>query len=269
LRRWGKDGTNPLSLKHLPNEVLPLALATNDLVTRLQAQLEFRERFISDAAHELRTPLTALRLQANNLAESVNSAEQAALVGEMAAGARRMSDMVGKLLQLARADSSANVHNPVVIDLSEVAAAALQDAMPLASEKEIDIGVVAANHELVLADPDELRTLIGNLADNAVRYTPSGGVVDIAITRTTDQVVLEIRDTGPGIPEQLLQRVFDRFVRASGGGSEGSGLGLSIVKAIAERCSARVSLSNRRDRSGLVARVSFTSVAASSLAPNR
>ena len=175
----------------MPDEILPLALATNDLVTRLQAQLEFRERFISDAAHELRTPLTALRLQTSNLAASLASPEQEALVGEMAAGVRRMSDMVGKLLQLARADSSAQVRNPVVVDLSEVTATALQDVMPLAGKKEIDIGVVAANHELVLADPDELRTLIGNLADNAVRYTPCGGVVDVAVTRAGGQIVLE------------------------------------------------------------------------------
>jgi two-component system OmpR family sensor kinase len=174
-----------------------------------------------------------------------------------------MSDMVSKLLQLARADASAHAHNPVMVDLSEAAAAALQDVMPLAGEKEIDIGIVTATRELVLADPEELRTLIGNLADNAVRYTPRGGVVDIAVTRATHEVVLEIRDTGPGIPEQLLQRVFDRFVRAAGVDSEGSGLGLAIVKAIAERCSARVSLINRQDRSGLVARVAFAETAAS------
>ena len=262
LRRWGKDGSNPLALENVPDEILPLALATNDLVTRLQAQLEFRERFISDAAHELRTPLTALRLQTSNLAASLASPEQEALVGEMAAGVRRMSDMVGKLLQLARADSSAQVRNPVVVDLSEATATALQDVMPLAGEKEIDIGVVAANHELVLADPDELRTLIGNLADNAVRYTPCGGVVDVAVTRAGGQIVLEIRDTGPGIPEPSIQRVFGRFVRLSAGEVEGSGLGLSIVKAIAERCSARVSLNNRHDRTGLIARVSFETIEA-------
>jgi two-component system, OmpR family, sensor kinase len=264
LRRWGNDGTNPLALASVPDEILPLALATNDLATRLQAQLEFRERFISDAAHELRTPLTALRLQAGNLAANPAPPEQAALVAEMAAGVRRMADMVSKLLQLARADSSVHVRNPVAVDLSEAAAAALQDVMPLAGEKEIDIGVVAAGHELVRADPDELRTLIGNLADNAVRYTPKGGVVDIAVTGSADQIVLEIRDTGPGIPEQSIQRVFGRFVRLSGGEAEGSGLGLSIVKAIAEHCGARISLSNRRDRAGLIARVAFDRIEAAS-----
>ena len=259
LRRWGKDQSKPLALANVPDEILPLALATNDLVTRQQAQLEFRERFISDAAHELRTPLAALKLQASNLAASLTSPEQEALLGEMLGGVRRMADLVSKLLDLARADS-VRVRNPVVVDLSEAAAAALQDVMPLAGEKEIDIGVVAANHELVLADPDELRTLIGNLADNAVRYTPKGGVVDIAVTRAANKVVLEIRDSGPGIPDESIEQVFGRFVRLPGGEVEGSGLGLSIVKAIAEHCGARISLDNRHDRSGLVARVSFERV---------
>jgi signal transduction histidine kinase len=145
----------------------------------------------------------------------------------------------------------------VLIDLSEAVAAAVQDVFPLAAEKEIDIGVVEACRERILADPDELRVLIGNLADNAVRYTPDGGVVDLAVTHTADEVVLEVRDTGPGIPEELIDSVFGRFVRLSDGEIEGSGLGLPIVKAIAERCGARVALSNRHDRTGLVARVSF------------
>jgi signal transduction histidine kinase len=257
LKQWGNNQSSPLSLAEVPDEILPLALATNDLVTRLQAQLEFRERFISDAAHELRTPLTALRLQASNLAVSFPSLEQQALIDEMLGGVRRMSGLVGKLLELARADSSVRAHKLVLVDLSEASAAAIQEVMPLANAKEIDIGVVAANHELILADPEELRTLIGNLADNAVRYTPKGGIVDIAITSIADQVVLEIRDTGPGIPKESMEQVFGRFVRLPGGGAEGSGLGLSIVKAVADRCGARIALDNRHDRSGLVARVSF------------
>jgi two-component system OmpR family sensor kinase len=260
LREWGKAGTNPLSLEGVPDEILPLALATNDLVTRLQTQLEFRERFISDAAHELRTPLTALRLQAKNLSGSAASPEQAEFINEMSNGVRRMSDMVGKLLQLARADALAPVRNAVPVDLGEAIAASLQDVMPIAAEKEIDIGLVALSPGKVLADPDELRTLIGNLVENAVRYTDKGGVVDLSVERTTSEIVLEVRDTGPGIPEQFLDRAFGRFVRLSGSDVEGSGLGLPIVRAIAERCGARVALINRRDRTGLVARVSFLAI---------
>lgn len=260
LQQWGKSETNPLSLTGVPDEILPLALATNDLVTRLQVQLEFRERFISDAAHELRTPLTALRLQAKNLSDGAASPEQAALITDMIHGVRRMSDMVGKLLQLARADASAPARNPVAVDLGEAIAASLQEVMPIATEKEIDIGMVASSAEKVLADPDELRTLIGNLVENAVRYTGKGGVVDLSIERTTSEIVLEVRDTGPGIPEEILDRVFARFVRVAGSDVEGSGLGLPIVRAIADRYGARVSLINRQDQKGLIARVVFRAI---------
>jgi two-component system OmpR family sensor kinase len=257
LRRWGKAGTNPLPLNDVPSEIMPLALATKDLVTRLQSQLEFREQFISDAAHELRTPLTALRLQARNLGESAASPDQTTLIADMIAGVRRMSDMVDKLLQLARADASAPIRNPVSVDIGKAVVTSLQGVIPVAAEKGIDIGVVATTAETVLADPDELRTLIANLVENAVRYTPKGGVVDLSVERLAAEIVLEVRDTGPGIPKHLLNRVFGRFVRLPGSEIEGSGLGLPIVKAIAERCGARVALVNREDRSGLIARVTF------------
>jgi two-component system OmpR family sensor kinase len=265
LRRWETTRTKPLSLDDVPSEILPLALATNDLVMRLQGQLEFREKFISDAAHELRTPLTALQLQARNLGETAASPGQEALIAEMTAGVRRMSDMVGKLLQLARADASTPVRNPVPVDIGEAIAASLQDMVPLAQDKEIDIGVVATCPGRILADPYELRTLIGNLLENAVRYTPRGGIVDLAVERRAADIVLEVRDTGPGIPKQLLDRVFGRFVRLAGSDIEGSGLGLPIVKAIADRYGAQVALVNREDRTGLVARVTFapTTLAAS------
>ncbi len=260
LRQWGAAGTKPLTLDRVPSEIMPLALATNDLVMRLQAQLDFREQFVSDAAHELRTPLTALLLQAKNLSKGVTSPEQASLVADMAAGIRRMSDMVGKLLQLARADTSAPARTPAPVDLRDAIAASVQEVVPVAAEKEIDIGVIASTSERVVADPNELRTLIANLVENAVRYTPHGGVVDLSVERVLSEIVLEVRDTGPGIPEELLDKVFGRFVRVRGSDVEGSGLGLPIVKAIADRCGARVSLVNRRDRAGLIARVSFASV---------
>lgn len=257
LQQWRRSRTNPLPLTGVPDEIMPLALATNDLISRLQAQLEFRERFISDAAHELRTPLTALRLQAENLAGSAGSAEQAALVGEMSDGVRRMSKIVSELLQLARADSSAPTPNPVAVDLGDAIRACLQDLVPIAREKEIDLGLVSSASEQVLADPDELRILIGNLVENAVRYTGRGGTIDLSVERSESEIVFEVRDTGPGIAPDDLDRVFARFVRGSETHTEGSGLGLPIVRAIAERYAARVTLLNRRDRSGLIARVTF------------
>jgi len=257
LHGWGKSSTSPLSLTGVPDEVAPLVLATNDLLARLHAQLEFRREFVSDAAHELRTPLTALRLQMKNLTRASFSRNDAALIKDMEDGVRRMSDMVTQLLRLARADASSIPRRPSPCDLGNAIAGSLQDVIPVATGKGIDIGLDNSAPHTVLADPDELRILIANLVDNAVRYTPAGGAVELAIENAGEDVVLEIRDTGPGIPEELLDHVFDRFVRIAGSDQEGSGLGLPIVKAIADRNGARVTLANRTDSSGIIARVAF------------
>ena len=257
LRRWGTAGTDPLPIAGVPDEVLPLVLAMNELIARLHAQLEFRQQFISDAAHELRTPLTALRLQVNNLRATFDEGARKLAVDEMERGLRRTSDMVAQMLDLARAEAAPNDEKIGPIDLQEAIAGSLQDVIQLANEKQIDIGLNASAMAKVKGDPGETRTLLKNLLDNAVRYSPAGSSVDIVIERSADRIVVEVRDTGPGIPSGLLDRVFDRFFRVLGANVEGSGLGLPIVRAIADRCGATVTLRNRTDLSGLVARVSF------------
>ncbi len=257
LQQWEKTEGTSLSLKDVPDEMMPLALATNDLITRLHAQLEFRKAFVSDAAHELRTPLTALRLQGRNLRTAAHLADRDSLATDMERGFQRMSDMITQLLRLARADGAASNAALVDADLDHAIAQSVQAVLPLANEKGIDVGLEGPQHASVRADPDDLRTLIGNLVDNAVRYTPAGGTVDLQVSSHGRDTILEVIDTGPGIPEPLLERVFDRFYRVAGSKAEGSGLGLSIVQTIAERCGAKVSLKNRKDRNGLVARVWF------------
>jgi signal transduction histidine kinase len=257
LRRWGKTKSGPLELHGVPDEIMPLVEAVDDLIARLARQLEFRKAFISDAAHELRTPLTALRLQSRNLRASNLPPEQEALLNEMELGFRRMSDLIAQMLQLARADEAPSVKGQAAADLHEVIVDSVQNALPLASEKGIDIGLAASPRATVRADPNDLRTLVGNLIDNAVRYTPLTGTVDVRLISRGMKAILEVKDTGPGIPDDLLDRVFDRFFRVAGSGAEGSGLGLAIVRKLAERYGAQVELENRTDQRGLIARVHF------------
>jgi two-component system, OmpR family, sensor kinase len=256
-KRDHANAADQLSLVGVPDEILPLVLAMNDVIVRLRGQIEFRQKFISDAAHELRTPLTALRLQAGNLRGRALGDEARPLVEELEHGLRRMSELIAQLLDLARAEAPATDTPLEPVDLGDAITAALQDVIQLAGGKKIDIGVEPFTPTAVLGDPNDVRTLLKNLFDNAVRYTPEGGVVDVFVARREATVELDVRDTGPGIPEPLFERLFDRFFRLAGPETEGSGLGLSIVRAIADRCGATLLLQNRSDQSGLVARVTF------------
>ena len=247
----------PLPTENLPEEVAPLIRAMNDLISRLCAALEQQRQFLSDAAHELRTPLAALRLQIENLAQNHSRDDLDNRIDEMRRGSLRASHLVGQLLKIARYEAQAKPSVRRELDLDTVVKTCIADLVPLAAHRGIDLGMVHDDAVTIMGDPEELRILIGNLIDNAVRYTPQGGKVDVSVCATARSIVVEIVDTGPGIPPSLLPRVFDRFFRAAAQEGEGSGIGLAIVKAIAERESARVILANRHDGPGLSARVVF------------
>jgi two-component system OmpR family sensor kinase len=133
----------------------------------------------------------------------------------------------------------------------------ISDLMPCADHRDIDLGLSVDVDATVRANPHELRSLLHNLLDNALRYTPDHGVVDVRVFADGGKVVVEVVDSGTGIPPDLLPRVFDRFFRIEGSDTEGSGLGLAIAKHAAERNRIDLTLDNRIERSGLVARVTF------------
>ena len=246
-----------LSAKGIPDELLPLVSAMNNLLVRQHELLEFRQRFISDAAHQLRTPLTALTLQMENLKAALTGNAGTCLLVVMQEGLSRMSTLLGQLLKLARADEP---HTPALreqLNLSDSVRASLADVHGHAVAKSIDLGITAEAVVKVRAEPHDLIMLFGNLLDNAIRYTPEGGKIDVEILASESEVRVDIRDTGPGIPESALPLVFNRFYRHNPAGSEGSGLGLSIVAALALRNDANVKLCNRHDVQGLIASVSF------------
>lgn len=262
-RRPGSDAA--LDSRGLPAELVPLVGAVNDLLARQHDLLELRQRFVSDAAHQLRTPVTALMLQMENLKHAGPGAERAAWLAEMARGLKRMSGLLAQLLKLARADAPAATVPPLQ-PIGEVVREAIADLLPVAGERQVDLGLVADLVAEIRGERSDLVMMIGNLLDNALRHTSAGGQVDLALGVVDDQVVLEIADTGPGLPEAALPLVFDRFYRHAPG-VEGTGLGLAIVRSIAQRIGATVTLANRPDRSGLLARVVFPSVGAPAVSP--
>jgi two-component system OmpR family sensor kinase len=252
---------DPLPAANLPGEVQPLVGALNDLLGRLGAALERERGFMADAAHELRTPLTALHLQMGTLASATNEAERADAMEKLSAGVQRAIRLVEQLLSLARQEPRADVVRKR-IRFDDLAREVVAEMVPLADARKIDLGISASQPAYVLGDPEALHTLVQNLVDNAVRYTPVGGTVDVSVQDSDEPgsshgAVLRVVDTGPGIPADERQRVFDRFYRPPGTSPPGSGLGMAIVKAIADAQGAAISLGAGPNGAGLAVTVSF------------
>ena len=245
-----------LPLQRVPAELRPLIASMNGLIARLKEAFASQQRFVQDAAHELRTPLTALKLQVENLRQRLGNAA-AEDVSRLEAGIERMQRLVEQLLRLARQEAAPLQDAAQPVDLAQVLRESLHDLVPLAEARGIDLGLTVAEPALVRADARDLRSVFDNLLDNALRYTPAGGRVDVSLRQSDGALLVEFLDTGPGIPPELLERVFDRFYRVLGSGAQGSGLGLAIVKNAAGRGGMHIELFNRGDRSGLLARVRF------------
>ena len=249
----------PFGEAGVPVEVLPLVRSLNDLLARLRKAMAAQRAFVADAAHELRTPLAALHLQLQLAERAPEGSARAAALAELARGLERSTHLVQQLLTLARLDPGAGPPPaPAKVALSELVRQAVADHAVLAEARRIDLGAGHADERAaVQGDAAALRTLLANLVDNAIRHTPAGGRVDVSAGAGPGGApLLEVVDTGPGIPPAERARVFDRFVRLPGAGEGGSGLGLSIVKAIAERHGASVALLDTPG-GGLTVRVSF------------
>ena len=245
----------PLGTDHLPSEIEPLVGELNRLLERLQRAFSAQRAFIADAAHELRSPLTALRLQLQLLDRARDEAERVEARARLGAAVERAIHLAEQLLALARSEPEAAIDFERV-DLAAVAAEGIKDTHDLAVAKNIDLGLDAASDLYIQGNREALRTLVRNLVDNAVRYTPPGGSVQVRCSCTLGEAVLEVSDTGPGIESADRERVFDRFYRRAAAQEGGTGLGLAIVKAIAERHGAQVDL-GEAPRGGLRVRVIF------------
>ena len=231
------DDFSPLASDDLPDEVRPLVDELNLLFGRVRGAFDAQKNFVADAAHELRSPLTALKLQAQALRRPVDDPEvQQAGVVRLNQGIDRAIRLVEQLLTLAREEASAGASQQEPVELLEVVRLAVADMLPLAQLKQIDLGLAAQHAARVMGQSEALRVLLRNLLDNAMKYTPASGRVDISVDVMDGVAVLTVEDNGPGVAPDALPRVFDRFFRAGDTLAEtGSGLGLAIVKTIAER----------------------------------
>jgi signal transduction histidine kinase len=246
-----------LSLDRVPHELRPLVGSFNNLLTRLRDTFESKRRFVQDAAHELRTPLTALSLQLENLRRELPQDQCRNSFTQLEGGVQRATRLVDQMLKMTRQEAvSPESHKTV--DLHAQVRESIGALIALADQRNIDLGVAGdatGPSAMLRCPPNDLRSVLDNLIENALRYTPEGGVVDVRVLHESGKPAIEVVDTGPGIPPELIERVFDRFFRVPGTNARGSGLGLAIAQAAAQRCGLRVVLRNRTDRSGLVARL--------------
>ena len=250
------DDLSPIPETEAPSELAPLVTTLNRQLERVRASLASQRRFVADAAHQLRTPLAALKTQAQ-VGRSARTLEEAderlERIGE---SADHLGRLATQLLVLARADD-ARVDPSGTVDLSATVRVACHDIADAAIAKSIRLALDVPETELrVRGDADLLHELFVNLIDNAVRYTPPGGEVVVRAYAAPDPVV-EVEDDGPGIPEAERELVFERFYRVLGTGVAGSGLGLPIVRSIAQRHGATVEVEAGPNGRGTRLRVRF------------
>ena len=257
LRERRPSDLTPISLKNLPAEIRPLIEALNDTMAQLDESLAEQRRFVADAAHQLKTPLTGLRTQAELALREGDPERMQARVRQMLSAIERLADMTQKLLLLARAEAmSVNHAFMETLDLVELVPEVAREWATQAMEKQIELSFEDFSHGgRVYGNARLLHELFANLIDNAIRYTPAGGAVAILVSRD-DALHVDIEDSGIGIPPDERDKVFDRFYRVLGTHTDGSGLGLPIVKEIAALHRVQISLHDS-PLGGLRVRVSF------------
>lgn len=245
LARRAPTDLSPLPAQGLPAEIAPLVAELNALFVRVRTAFEAQQHFVADAAHELRSPLTALKLQAQALRGAGGDAGHEAAVLRLNQGISRAIELVEQLLLLARAEAGSQERMEPG-DLRGIVRLAIADALPRATAAGIDLGAAddeGAPPARVPGDPEALRALVRNLLDNAIKFSPAPGRVDVAVRAVDGHVVLSVDDSGPGIPPAERERVFDRFYRADGASAvPGTGLGLAIVQAVARKHGATLRL---------------------------
>ena len=258
IRRRRPSDLSPISPDGIPEEVLPVILAFNDMMARLEQNLQAQQRFIADAAHQMRTPLTGLKMQTELAMSDSDPEHLRTSLAQIAESADRAAHLINQLLTLARAESShEKTHVVDIVDIEPLVRDVTQQWVPRARAKNIDLGLEVTGWPLRIdGNPVLLRELINNLIDNAVKYTPDGGRVTVR-SRATKFAVLEVEDNGPGIAENERDLVFERFYRVLGSNEVGSGLGLAIVREIAEQHRANVLLKPNPQGHGTIAQVVF------------
>jgi two-component system OmpR family sensor kinase len=247
-----------ISTTQLPSEIVPFVEAINRLLSKNSQVIASQKRFIADAAHELRSPITALSLQAQRLEKTDLTDDARQKLNALQAGINRSIHLLEQLLSMAR-QQDISTQQQVQVSLKALFVEVIEELYPLVEAKHIDLGFNQDNDAQLNGNPTRLKTLIHNLLDNAIRYTPNAGKIDLSIIETAQYIRLSIQDSGPGIAQEERLKVFEPFYRVLGSNEYGSGLGLAIVASIVQKMNASISLepTDKKANSGLTVSVVF------------
>jgi two-component system sensor histidine kinase QseC len=250
----------PVEAENIPVEISPLVAELNQLFLRLKLAFDRNKRFAGDAAHELRTPLAALKTQAQVALKADNEAARFQALQKVVQSVDRSSHVVAQLLTLSRLSQEQELNDIRPVDLHKLTTEIVAYLVPIALEKEIEIELFPPSENTSIMGNDiALGILIRNVVDNAIRYTPEKGDIKVKILDDRDKIILRVIDSGPGIPVDLRERVFERFYRVLGTKAQGSGLGLAIVSQIADLHHATIKLNVPANGVGLQFDVEFPS----------
>ena len=246
----------PVTLPHAPAELASVIRTLNRLLQQLDTSLQAHKRFIANAAHELRTPITALGLEVNNLAPGQDPAQILATVSRLKLGVQRTQRLLQQMLTLARLEGRTEPETRVPVDLQALAQESMVGLSALGSHRGIEFSLDTSGSPCVQGNPDDLRLLLDNLLLNALKFSPPNSTVALGIHQHPGEVILLLRDQGPGIAPTLRERILKPFVRANAA-IEGAGLGLAIALEVVQSHGASLTLEDPPEGPGLQVRVRF------------
>ena len=254
---------SPLPEATSPREIQPLIYAMNDLLRRLSNTLAAQQRFVTDAAHQLRTPVAGIKTQTELALRMTDAAEQQKALQQLHTATENLSRLIHQLLALARSEPDAqSAHALERVDLNREMREATGEWVPRALQRNIDLGFEGTDAPVIVqGNAFLLREMLGNLLDNAIRYSPAGSHVTVEVSCEGRYAVLRVEDNGSGIAPEDRTRVFERFYRVLGTEAEGCGLGLAIVREVAEGHGATVSLGDGTTGRGTAVHVRFPAAA--------
>lgn len=255
IRARTPDDLSPLVLGNVPRDLAPLGNSINHLLQKLENSFNAEKRFAEHAAHHLRTPLATIKLQMQMMEKARNATERQSLLSDLAASIERASRLVGQLLTSTRIS-----HQPMVrqaLDMKQNIIAMITDLAPIAAQKNIAVSFHGVDGVMVMADETLLRLLIGNIIENAVKYTPEAGAVHVELSADVEHVCCAVTDSGPGIAEDERAHVFQRFYRVGTPKAQGTGLGLAIVAEVAARLSGSIALKTPASGMGLLVEITL------------